>query len=208
MILVETKKKTEEYSPPSGYELVLPVKFSEVKNKSVYPILPLTDAIKAQMKPHVHSVMHQEMKDILLSFINQIPHYTDEKGVLRCKCELYSFMIPMRPMSVQSKGNHCDALNVFIKTKAPRLGLFKNLQKLVYICAFLGKKRIGTDVDNMAGDILDAMKIYFGDDKGVTSLIIEKVMLNENYPENDLNYLENHLVIISDAMVRNDIIKI
>lgn len=52
------------------------------------------------------------------------------------------------------------------------------------------------------------MKPYFDGDGRVKVLIVEKKMLNTNYPEGDLDYLENSLVIITDAMVRNDLIKI
>ena len=52
------------------------------------------------------------------------------------------------------------------------------------------------------------MKPYFQGDRKVKVLIVEKKKLNENYPKDDLDYLENYMINIVDAMVRDDILKI
>jgi len=190
--------------------VTLSINITEAEKKAVYPAIPLTLKMKEGMRRHVDSVMHQEMKDVLVRFLHHIPSYKDEKGDTRSKCEITSFSVNMMPKSHNSM-NAKDRQNLdnCIRPRAERLAVFKNLDKLVFICFFLSKKRFSdADVDNLAKPIMDGLKHYFGDDNRVTVLITEKRMLSEQYPKDDLDFLENSLVVITDAMVRDDIIRI
>lgn len=184
--------------------------FKMIKEKKVYPEIPLTPALKNQLKKNKDSVMHQEMKNDLIRFIYFIPTYIDKKGIERIKCEISCFMIPVKPKSVGGgkKQIYRKYLEDYLKSKSKSLEKFKDFEIIVYIFAYFGKDRYNTNVDNLPQPIINAMKPYFQGDRKVKVLIVEKKKLNENYPEDDLDYLENSMVIIADAMVRNNILKI
>lgn len=199
---------------------MIKINLFEIDNVPVYPDIPLTPEVKPLLKKNKKSVMHRQMKEDLIRFRDNIPSYKDEEGIKRSKCEISSFSIPIKPKSFYSpsKKKYEEYIHAYLKPKAQQLAKFKDLEILVYICVYLSKRKDRypvIDVDNIAKPILDAMKPYFGDDKETSNgdrkvkvLIVEKKMLDATYPEDDLDYLENSVVVITDAMVRNDIVKI
>jgi hypothetical protein len=181
-----------------------------IRGKKVYPEIPLTPKIKDQLEKNKDSVMHQEMKNDLLRFIYFLPTYIDKEGIERIKCEISCFMIPVKPKSTGGgkKQIYREYLKDYFKSKSKLLEKFKEFEIIVYIFAYFSKDRYQTNVDNIPQPIINAMKPYFQGDRKVKVLIVEKKMLDENYPKDDLNYLENSMVIVVDAMIRDDILKI
>ena len=191
-------------------DIILSTTLHEINIKNVYPDIPLTPEFKKQLKKNKDSVMHKEMKANLVSFINRLPSNFDKDGKEIIKCKISSFMIPVKPKSMQGekKKIYRKYLEDFFKTKSKSLERFKELGIFVYICVFLSKKRYSTNVDNIAKPIIDAMKPYFEGDRKITVLIVEKKMLDEKYPEDDLDYLQNSMIIVVDANYRDVFLKI
>ena len=185
---------------------------SKLEEKKVYPDIPLTSEIKNKWNKYKDSVMHKEMKEDLKRFLKNLPKYTDKQGIERIKCEICSFMIPVTPKSYakskRKKKLYRRYLKECIKPKSKLLEKFKEFEIIVYIYVYFSKRRYSTNVDNIAKPIIDAMKPYFQGDSKVKVLIVEKKMLDESYPKDDLNYLQNSMIIIVDSIARNDIFKI
>ena len=119
-------------------------------------------------------------------------------------------MIPVKPKSMQGekKKIYRKYLEDLFITKSKSLEIFKEHEIFVYICVFLSKKRYSTNVDNIAKPIIDAMKSYFEGDRKIKVLIVEKKMLDEKYPKDDLDYLQNSMIIVVDANFRDVFLKI
>lgn len=191
-------------------EISLTMPLNSIREKKVYPELRLTQQDKVKLNKNKQSVMHQEMKNDVIRFIDNLPTYIDEEGVERIKCEISNFMVPIKPKSMQGGKNQIyrEYLKEYFEPRSKKLEKFKELEMIVYISAYFRKDRYSTNVDNIAKPIIDAMKPYFQGDRKVKVIIVEKKMLDETYPEDDLDYLENFMVIVVDAMVRDDVLKI
>lgn len=136
----------------------------------------------------------------------------NDKGQYIGKYELIMTNLPANPKSSKSSKSEYTA---FIKEHLKKKGTdkeiaikFNNKKVLVYIAVYLRKSRCdkGNDVDNFAKNILDSIKEYLGDDSQVDALIVEKKPL-VGYPEEDLDFIEQAVVAITNPEAKSDIFK-
>jgi len=88
------------------------------------------------------------------------------------------------------------------------LAKHKGKEKLVYMCVYLRASRFENgqpDVDNVQKAVLDALKIFIGDDKENTLVIAEKKKL-PNYPDADMDFLEQVIVVVTEPAAKVDIL--
>lgn len=119
---------------------------------------------------------------------------------------------PANPKSGQGSGGteYKERLIAHIKSEKyeKQLAVFKNEEKLVYVCVYLREKRFqqGNDVDNFLKPVLDALKVFIGDDTKNVLVIAEKKRL-PNYPEADMDFLEQIVIVVTEPAARADILK-
>ena len=76
------------------------------------------------------------------------------------------------------------------------------------LCFYLRKKNYeSSDLDNYAELILDVLKLYSGDDSQITTLLLDKKMLYNNYDKSDLDFLENTLMVVTEEKAKQDFLK-
>ena len=149
----------------------------------------------------------KDMEKIAINLCKQ-----NEKGQYVGKySNFYMINLPANPKSSKSsKQEYSSYIKEFIVKKGDdkKIAEFRGKRVLVYICVYLRKSRYekGNDVDNFAKNVLDSLKEYLGDDSQVDNLIIEKKLL-PNYPEEDLDFLEQVIVAITDPEAKVDILK-
>jgi len=127
-----------------------------------------------------------------------------------------AFILTTRPMPLQ-KGDskqskyrklYRDRLDEAIKKNEKNLRKFKGKNLFIYLCFYLRKvKYENSDVHNYHDLVIDAFNPYIGDDSKITSVHLEKKKLNEKYPKEDLDFLENTLVVIVEDKHKNDLSK-
>ena len=84
---------------------------------------------------------------------------------------------------------------------------FKDKEVLIYIAMYFRKEKYKTrDVDNHLKAIIDATKTFIGDDSKAVLVFGEKKLL-EGYPEEDMDFLEQVLLVITDPAAKADILK-
>jgi len=193
-----------------GNEKILELKGDEIASFSLIPEKSVSPYWRKILDRNRDCLVHKQNYEDLNSFIKNIPHTYNENGQPIAKYEAWACVVPPKPKSLQasSVSKYKKNLTEFFETQKDKLQKFKDLNLLIYLCVYLRKERFDTDVDNLAKPILDSLKPYFGDDKKVHTLIVEKKQLYDNYDPTDLDFIENSLVIILDSMVRNDIVKI
>lgn len=104
--------------------------------------------------------------------------------------------------------NACLELLTKIKKNEKNLRKFKGKNLFIYLCFYLRKvKYENSDVHNYHDLVIDAFNPYVGDDSKITSVHLEKKKLNEKYPKEDLDFLENTLVVIVEDKHKNDLLK-
>jgi len=136
----------------------------------------------------------------------------NEKGQYIGKySNLFLVNLPANPKSSkQSKQEYSSFVREIVKKKKwdKTIAKFYDKRVLIYICVYLRKSRCdkGNDVDNFAKTILDSIKEYLGDDSQVDTLIVEKKALI-GYHEEDLDFLEQVIIAITDPEAKVDIFK-
>lgn len=120
-----------------------------------------------------------------------------------------TFMTNLTPNPKSSQGNmktkYKDYLINQLKSKEADLKKFYGKKILIYLAIYLREKRFETnDVDNFIKAILDAIKVYVGDDRHVVSVIADKKCL-EGYPAEDFDFIEQILLVITDPEAKKDI---
>ena len=124
----------------------------------------------------------------------------------------YNFFITnLSPNPKSSQGRHKvayrEALVSKLQKRKDELLKFKDKKVLVYVGIYLRKKRFKThDVDNFLKAIIDALKPFVGDDSKIVSILADKKEL-ENYPTEDLDFLEQIFIVVTDPSARADILK-
>lgn len=130
-----------------------------------------------------------------------------EDGVMIGKYGAFMTSLPPKPRSSQGKRRK-DFRRYLIdslKEHEQNLQKFKDKKVLIYIAVYLRKERFETnDTDNFIKAIIDAVKVYIGDDKNVLSILTEKRCL-DGYPVLDLDFLEQTLLVIVEPEARKDI---
>lgn len=134
---------------------------------------------------------------------------TGEDGLKRGKYNL--FMTNLTPNPKSSQGNMKAKYSAYLikklQSRAVDLKRFYDKKVLIYLAIYLRKERFETnDVDNFIKVTLDAIKTYTGDDRNVVSVIAEKKIL-EGYPVQDLDFIEQILLVITDPEAKADIMK-
>ena len=145
----------------------------------------------------------QDMQKILRNLTKP-----DEKGILRGKYNCIITNLIPNPKSSQGnlKTKYQKYLIKELKSKEKNLKKFYNKQVLVYLIIYLRKERFEThDVDNFTKAILDALKVYIGDDRNVISLIVDKKPL-EGYAPIDLDFVEQVVLVVTDPEAKKDIL--
>lgn len=132
--------------------------------------------------------------------------YLDEEGNRRGRFNNWIGTLSPNPKpSELSRSRYITLLRNHIMKKEYDKDLlkFKNKDVLVYIVVYLGKKRYssGNDVDNIAKPVLDALKLFIGDDAHVVTLIVEKKCLPD-YPKEDLNFIEQVVACVTDTRAK------
>jgi len=51
---------------------------------------------------------------------------------------------------------------------------------------------------------LDALQPYVGDDRNIISVHLDKKQLYDDYPKPDIDFLENTLIVIVEALLLGD----
>ena len=156
------------------------------------------------------SIMHKQIAKDAERFINKLS-YTDEGGCLKAKYLVEIMLVSPKPKTQQSKSSpkYKKLIKEQIEKRKKNLAKFKNKKLLVYICVYLRKERYEqSDVDNFTKPIIDGMKEYFGDDNIVQTVIVEKKMLDEQYDEKDLDFLECSLVVITEYGAKSMIMNV
>ena len=154
----------------------------------------------------MHSQIGQDTKRILDKL-----SYPDEKGFLKAKYLIEIMSVSPKPKTQQSKSatKYKKLLKEEMKKREKNLAKFKDKKLLVYICIYLRKERYEqSDVDNFIKLLIDGLKEYFGDDNKVQTVIAEKKMLDEQYEDEDLDFLECSLVVITDFKARGMVLNI
>lgn len=130
-------------------------------------------------------------------------------GRLIGKYNVFITNLPPNPSSSQGdrKAQYKQYLLDALDKKKTDLEKFKGKKVLVYLAVYLRRKRFETnDVDNFIKVILDALKVYIGDDKDVVSILTDKKIL-EGYPAQDLDFIEQVLLVITDPAAKSDLFK-
>ncbi len=137
---------------------------------------------------------------------------TNEKGELVGKYpDAFITNLPANPKaSRRSRKEYLSYLKEYIKKEGHDKDIKKFYGKkvLIYIAVYLRRSRYeeGNDIDNFEKPILDALKEYIGDDSQVDTLIGEKKLL-PNYYEEDLDFIEQVIIAITNPEAKVDILK-
>lgn len=168
------------------------------------------EALRNTLDGEKDTVLHHQNAEDIDKFLRHIPHTINEEGIPIAKGEILVMLVGVQPKSRQSSTiqRYRQNLNDFFYGKEEKLNRFRGINKLVYLYFYLSPNRFDSDVDNLAKPILDALKPYFGDDKRVHILIAEKKQLSPGYDPNNYEILENTVIIVLDAMTREDILKV
>jgi len=149
----------------------------------------------------------QILKDMLKIGMNLSRE--NERGERVGKYNLFLTNLSPNPKSSQgkSKREYKEALISKLKKRSAELEKFKDKKILLYVAIYLRKERFeSNDVDNFLKAIIDAIKEYTGDDSSVVSVLAVKKLL-ENYPEEDLDFLEQIFIAITDPQAGSDILR-
>ncbi len=133
----------------------------------------------------------------------------DGTGFRKSKYNVFSFNLQANPKSSfgRSKQKYKAILLSEINRHSVELSKFKSKEVLVYMCIYLRPEKYRkNDVDNFVKIILDSLKEYIGDDRNVLCVIAEKKKL-ENYPDEDMDFLEQIVIYITDPSAKKDILK-
>lgn len=125
------------------------------------------------------------------------------------KYNFLSFNFDVNPKSSQGRkvSSYKESLAIELKKHASGMVPFKDKKLLLYVCVYLRKERFEKDdTDNFIKVIQDSLVPYVGDDKNIVSVIAEKKQL-ENYPDEDMDFLEKVVVLITDPAAKSDILK-
>ena len=136
---------------------------------------------------------------------------TNEEGKLVGKYNIVMFNLQNKPKTLQRRGkNRSEYKKILIKEMKKRendLLKFKDTFVLVYLCFYLRKEKfMTTDLDNYSKTVIDALKEFIGDDSKIVSLILEKKELG-SYPKEDMDFVEQALLVLTDPKARTDIIR-
>ncbi|MDP4012022.1 MAG: RusA family crossover junction endodeoxyribonuclease [Candidatus Nanoarchaeia archaeon] len=137
----------------------------------------------------------QHMLNIAQSFTRK-----NDKGQIVSKYNMFMTNLSPNPRSSQGlkKQKYKKYLINHLNKNKEALLKFKDKEVLVYIAVYLRPKKAETqDIDNFSKVILDALKEFIGDDSKVNTLIMKKYKL-ENYPKEDLSFLEQVVILVTD----------
>jgi Holliday junction resolvase RusA-like endonuclease len=119
--------------------------------------------------------------------------------------------LPPVPKSSQNnkiKKSYQRQLDEFFKKKGKgqKLEKFRKYKKvLVYLCIFVDSTN-KIDVDNYPKAVLDSLKEYIGDDEKVTTLIIEKEII-EIKDDFFRDYYQQTLLVVGEEKIKEHILK-
>jgi len=133
----------------------------------------------------------------------------DENGNRISKYDIFMVNLPPNPKSSQGnmKVRYQNHLIQYLQKNENDLLRFKNKPVFVYVAIYLREERFNTyDLDNFLKAILDALKQFIGDDSKITSISTDKYKL-ENYPKEDMDFLEQVIIVVTDPGARSDLFK-
>ncbi len=131
----------------------------------------------------------------------------DEQGQRVGKYDVYITNLPPNPKSSQGNMKTKYKRNIIscLEKKKEGLEKFKDKEIFVYVAIYLRPERYKThDIDNFLKAIIDSLKEYTGDDSKVVCILADKYQL-EDYPKEDLDFLEQAFIVVADPKARREI---
>lgn len=133
----------------------------------------------------------------------------DALGRMVGKYNIFIGTLPPKPKSSQGteRAIYKERLIKVLREKEQDLLKFKDREIFIYIAVYLRPRKFKRyDTDNFPKAIVDAVKVFTGDDNKAISVFTDKIQL-ENYPQPDLDFLEQVLLVVADPAAKLDVIK-
>lgn len=135
--------------------------------------------------------------------------YENDKGEKLGKYNFEIINLPPNPKSSQGKmkTRYKNHIIDFLKERGKGLERFKDKEILLYVGIYLRPERYESyDIDNFLKAVIDSLKEFIGDDNKIISLLVDKYKI-EDYPKEDLDFLEQVLIVVTDPKAKQDILK-